>query len=150
MSIPVTSQRRTKTRSAWSYSPIVDHFQCWLNMPNRMCIRQLWEFRIFTGRLIGSWVITGEHRPYDRKVGYARRIIPERRWGAWEVVARYSQVDLKDRTVNGGILHKGLLAVNWWASTQWRISFGYGLADLNRKNLSGTTNIFQTRFQWIF
>jgi len=100
--------------------------------------------------LIGSWVITGEHRPYDRKVGYARRIIPERRWGAWEVVARYSQVDLKDRTVNGGILHKGLLAVNWWASTQWRISFGYGLADLNRKNLSGTTNIFQTRFQWIF
>jgi hypothetical protein len=100
--------------------------------------------------VIGSWVITGEHRPYDRKVGYARRIIPERRWGAWEVVARYSQIDLKDRSVSGGILHKGLLALNWWASTQWRISFGYGLADLNRKGLSGTTNIFQTRFQWIF
>jgi len=100
--------------------------------------------------VLGSWVITGEHRPYDRKVGYARRIIPERRWGAWEVVGRYSQIDLKDRSVNGGILHKGLLAVNWWASQQWRISFGYGLADLNRKNLSGVTNIFQARFQWIF
>jgi len=100
--------------------------------------------------VLGSWVITGEHRPYDRKVGYARRIIPERRWGAWEIVARYSQIDLKDRSVNGGTLHKGLLAVNWWASRQWRISFAYGLADLNRKNLSGVTNIFQARFQWIF
>jgi len=97
-----------------------------------------------------TWTITGEHRPYDRKVGYARRIIPERRWGAWELVARYSQIDLDDRSVKGGILHKGLVGLNWWASRQWRISFAYGLADLNRKNLSGITNIFQTRFQWIF
>jgi hypothetical protein len=97
-----------------------------------------------------TWTITGEHRPYDRKVGYARRIIPEGRWGAWEVVARYSHIDLNDRSVTGGILHKGLVGVNWWASPQWRISFGYGLADLDRKGVSSLTNIFQTRFQWIF
>lgn len=97
-----------------------------------------------------TWSITGEHRPYDRKVGYARRIIPERRWGAWEVIARYSHLDLNDRGIRGGILHKGLLGVNWWASRQWRISFAYGLADLERKDLSSLTNIFQTRFQWIF
>ena len=30
----------------------------------------------------GSWVLTGEHRPYDRKAGYARRILPQGRWGA--------------------------------------------------------------------
>ncbi len=105
----------------------------------------------FQGEYVtATWTITGEHRPYDKKVGYARRIIPERRWGAWELVARYSQVDLNDRGVKGGILHKGLVGINWWASTQWRFSFAYGLADLNRKNLSGLTNIFQTRFQWIF
>ena len=102
------------------------------------------------GYVLVSYVITGEHRPYDRKVGYARRIIPERRWGAWEVVARYSQIDLDDKSVHGGILHKGLLALNWWASRQWRISFGYGYSDLNRDGLSGTTHILQTRFQWIF
>ena len=26
--------------------------------------------------------ITGEHRPYDRKAGYARRVLPQGRWGA--------------------------------------------------------------------
>lgn len=31
----------------------------------------------------GSWVITGEHRPYDRKVGYARRVLPTGRWVPW-------------------------------------------------------------------
>ena len=117
---------------------------------SRVHSRTLGVTHFYGVSVVGSWLITGEHRPYDRKVGYARRIIPERRWGAWEVVARYSQVDLNNRSVNGGILHKGLLELNWWASQEWRISFGYGLADLNRKNLSGTTNIFQTRFQWIF
>jgi phosphate-selective porin len=97
-----------------------------------------------------TWTITGEHRPYDRKVGYARRIIPERRWGAWEVVARYSHLDLNNRGVNGGILHKGFVGLNWWASRQWRISCGYGLADLERKDLSSVTHILQSRFQWIF
>ncbi len=46
----------------------------------------------------GSWVITGEHRPYDRKAGYARRILPQGRWGAVELIGRYGHVDLDDRT----------------------------------------------------
>jgi len=29
----------------------------------------------------GAWVVTGEHRPYDRKVGYARRVMPAGNWG---------------------------------------------------------------------
>lgn len=64
-----------------------------------------WEVTIGKA-LSDAGYATGGHRPYDRKVGYARRIIPERRWGAWEVVARYSQLDLNDRSVSGGILHK--------------------------------------------
>ena len=52
----------------------------------------------------GSWVITGEHRPYDRKAGYARRILPQGRWGAVELIGRYGHVDLDDESVSGGTM----------------------------------------------
>lgn len=29
----------------------------------------------------GAWVLTGEHRPYDKKGGYAWRVLPEGSWG---------------------------------------------------------------------
>ncbi len=44
--------------------------------------------------LAGSWVLTGETRPHDRNGGYARRIIPEGRWGAPEPVVRCADADL--------------------------------------------------------
>jgi phosphate-selective porin OprO/OprP len=33
--------------------------------------------------ITGSWILTGEHRPYDSTVGYARRVIPLHKYGAW-------------------------------------------------------------------
>jgi len=51
--------------------------------------------------IAGSWVLTGEARPYDRTVGYARRVMPRGRWGAPELVARFSHVDLDDGVVRG-------------------------------------------------
>jgi len=98
----------------------------------------------------GSWVITGEHRPYDRKVGYARRIIPKKRYGAFEVVARYGYVNLNGGALHGGAYNKLFFGLNWWASRQWRISTSYGPTWLDRDGLNGFTQIFTTRFQWVF
>jgi phosphate-selective porin OprO/OprP len=57
----------------------------------------------FSGYYVtGSWVLTGETRPYDRTVGYARRVMPEGRWGAPELVVRFSHVDLNNGAVQGG------------------------------------------------
>ena len=100
--------------------------------------------------VVGSWTITGETRPYDPNVGYARRIIPERRWGAWEIFGRYSYVDLSDGTVRGGTLSRGTVGLNWWASRQWRISYAYGLGELRREGIKGLAQFHQARFQWIF
>jgi len=100
--------------------------------------------------LTGSWVVTGEHRPYDRKVGYARRVLPERRWGAVELIARYGEVDLTDRDLDGGVLEKWFAGVNWWASRRWRISLGYGTALLDKNSLEGATRQTLLRVQWIF
>ena len=38
------------------------------------------------------------------KFGYARRVMPESRWGSWEVFGRYSHVDLDDQLVKGGVM----------------------------------------------
>lgn len=105
----------------------------------------------FRGMYItGSYVLTGENRPYDKGVGYARRIIPRSRWGAVELVGRFGYVDLDDTQVKGGTLAKWYAGVNWWASRQWKIGMGYGLADLNRFGTTGRTQTLMTRLQWIY
>jgi len=100
--------------------------------------------------LTGSWVITGEHRPYDRKAGYARRILPQGRWGSWEVIARYGHVDLDDRNVHGGTLDGWWAGLNWWATNRMKMSLGYGDIDLDRSGIQGNTKTLLSRFQWIY
>jgi phosphate-selective porin len=98
----------------------------------------------------GSWVITGEHRPYDRKAGYARRVLPQGRWGAWEVFARYGRVDLDDAEVRGGRMTGWWTGVNWWATRRWKASVGYGDIELERGGLEGDTKTLLTRLQWVY
>src|SRR5262249_12047495 len=97
-----------------------------------------------------SYVLTGEHRAYDRKVGYARRVLPAGRWGAWEVFGRYSPVDIDDRLVHGGLMDKIALGVNWWATRRWKIGFDYGRTDLDKNAEHGITHAFHPRIQWVF
>lgn len=105
----------------------------------------------FNGYYItGSWVLTGEARPYDRTVGYARRVLPTGRWGAPELVARFSHIDLDDKTVLGGTYDKTYLGINWWATRRWKFGFGWGRTRLNRFDLIGITNSYLTRIQWVF
>jgi phosphate-selective porin OprO/OprP len=97
-----------------------------------------------------SWVLTGENRPYDRTVGYARRVMPTRRWGAPEVVLRFSHLDLDDGVVQGGSFDKTYLGVNWWATRRWKFGMGWGHTWLDRLGATGRTDSFLTRFQWVY
>jgi phosphate-selective porin OprO/OprP len=98
----------------------------------------------------GAWVVTGEHRPYDKKVGYARRVMPKGRGGAVELIARYGLVDVTDKDLDGGYLTKWFAGVNWWANRRIRISAGYGRATLDRFGTTGHTNQYFTRVQWVY
>jgi phosphate-selective porin OprO/OprP len=100
--------------------------------------------------LTGSWVITGEHRPYDPTVAYARRIIPRRRFGALEIVGRIGRVDLTNKQIQGGALNSYSGNISWWPDGRYRLAVGYGRYDLNRFGILGTTTQLHTRFQWIF
>jgi phosphate-selective porin len=101
--------------------------------------------------VLGSWMITGGGaRPYDRTAGYARRPPVMRRNGEIELVARFGRVDLDDGTVRGGTLDKWYVGANWWASQRWRLTLGYGDANLERFNVVGNTRILLARIQWIY
>jgi phosphate-selective porin OprO and OprP len=100
--------------------------------------------------LTGSWILTGEARPYDRKVGYARRVQPSGHFGAFEVIARAGRVDLDDADVRGGTMDGWWAGVNWWATRRWKASVTYGTVDLERGGLNGNTQAWLYRLQWIY
>jgi phosphate-selective porin OprO/OprP len=105
----------------------------------------------FGGRyLMVSWMLTGESRAYNRALGYAGAVIPERRTGAFELVARVSQLDLEDEAIAGGELDKFYLGLNWWSSQQWKAGIGYGNADLDRDGVRGVTKMLLLRLQWAY
>jgi phosphate-selective porin OprO/OprP len=100
--------------------------------------------------LTGSFVLTGESRPYDRNVGYARRVIPVGFWGAPELVMRYAHVDLDDKQVAGGSYDRLSFGFNWWATTRWKFGVLYGFTWLDRFQETGLTNTMLARIQWIY
>lgn len=106
---------------------------------------------VFSGwYLTASWVVTGDYRPYDRKAAYARRVLPQGRWGAVELEARVGRVDLDDAGVAGGTMDGWWLGVNWWATRRWKASIGYGNIDLDRFGIEGNTKTVLSRIQWIY
>ncbi|MEP3481265.1 MAG: porin [Fuerstiella sp.] len=117
------------------------------------------------GYVYVSYILTGEHIPYDRKSGTIGRLQPAenfflvdkcdgctgRGWGAWGVAARYSYLDLTDKDVQGGVGNSATLALNWYWNAYSKVQFNaiYGNID-DRDPATGTTGadylIFGTRF----
>jgi len=77
------------------------------------------------GYLFGSWVISGESRPYES--GNVGNLKPARPWGAVELLLRYDEVDLNDRGagVYGGKEHNLTIGANWYILTHFRIQANY-------------------------
>ena len=76
-----------------------------------------------------AWVITGEIRPYDEATGTYGRIVPrKKRAGAWELVARYSAINLdtntslRSRNFTPADNYKAwTIGFNWYASNNVRL-----------------------------
>lgn len=96
-----------------------------------------------------SYFLTGEQRVYDTELGAFGRTAPNEpfslskgQWGAFEVGARYSHLNLNDNTVRGGVLSDYTLGVNWYLYRNLRIMLNGVLAHLNGV---GETYIAQSR-----
>ena len=85
----------------------------------------------FSGASIQTgWILTGEHRPYDRKNGVLGRITPDQNFGgghsgAWEIAARWSYLDLNDGGINGGQLHDLTAGFNWYLNRYAKFQINY-------------------------
>ena len=110
------------------------------------------------GYVYASYFLTGEYMPWDRTSGtldrphilenffLVDRFCGERRgvaggWGAWQVAARYSFVDLTDADIAGGVQNDVTLGLNWWWNSyaRWQFNMTRGFTDQHRPVGPGLT-----------
>lgn len=112
---------------------------------------------LFYGGYVGlSYLVTGEHRGFNRKEGYFTRFVPRSPFsfrnpgpGAWELAGRYSMVDLTSGSISGGKAYRWTPAViSWYPTSQWRVEFNYGWELLDRFGTLGSSHGFSARLQW--
>jgi phosphate-selective porin OprO/OprP len=102
--------------------------------------------------VMGSYVLTGEHRSYRPQVGafgsvHPARSFPEYGPGAWELTGRYSYLDLNSAHIRGGVLHDLTAGLNWYLNQHARVMFNYIAAHPEGFDIE---HIFQLRFQFNF
>jgi phosphate-selective porin OprO/OprP len=125
-----------------------------------------------------GYFLTGENCGYNKQMGALDyNVKPFREffglgrdqwfcgWGAWEIAARYSYVNLASTNVvnpvvnninlphtpNAGIVNDATLALNWWWNQYTRVQFNYINVSQNPNvGATGITNIYAARFQFEF
>jgi phosphate-selective porin OprO/OprP len=99
---------------------------------------------------IVSWFITGEHKNYDTKSAAFGRVSPKKNFGkeggagAFELAARYSNIDLDDTDIQGGFVSNISLGLNWYLNPVTRFMVNYIFADIKD---TGNADIVMVRFQ---
>jgi phosphate-selective porin OprO/OprP len=105
--------------------------------------------------LQGSWILTGEAKPYNASTGSYGLPKPNSPlsfdsggFGAWELAARYSVLDLNDNAgvtghatptggIRGGEQKIWTVGVNWYPNNAIRFVLDYQHTDVDRLNGSG-------------
>ncbi|NPA42721.1 MAG: hypothetical protein GXO27_01670 [Chlorobi bacterium] len=115
------------------------------------------DYRISGYYVLGSFFLTGEHRPY--KHGAFGRVKPRKDiregWGAWEVLVRYSEMAFSDDIVavpdNAGMpdrIRNLGWGVNWYLTSHVRIMYNYIIT--RDQHPSGNLRAHIIRFQLDF
>jgi len=96
-----------------------------------------------------GYVLTGESRSYSRGAATLGGVRPRHAWGALELALRYSQLDLQDADVGGGIGRDLGAGLNWYLNRNVALSANYirARARPNRQGDEETANVLQLRAQ---
>lgn len=82
-----------------------------------------------------GWIVTGETRSYKNEIGAFDKVKPAGVGGAWEVFARYDELDVSDNDsiapvqVVGETGNTITLGVNWYANELVKVALNYVHAD---------------------
>jgi phosphate-selective porin OprO and OprP len=104
------------------------------------------------GDVFVTYIFTKARRPYQSS-GSIFGFVPVTKsvfkggWGEWELVLRYSSLDLEDGSIHGGKFWRITPMVNWYMTKMIRTEFIYGYGILDRYNMKGAVQIFQVRLQ---
>ncbi|MBV9826756.1 MAG: porin [Alphaproteobacteria bacterium] len=107
------------------------------------------------GYVEGSWTVSGEQRKYNPATGAYLGIVPDHPFepwadnygtGAWELVARYSTVDLNHGApsavgaVGGGQQTVYTVGMNWYPNTNMRLMVDFLHGDIKKRFISAASN----------
>lgn len=112
-----------------------------------------------------GYFLTGEYQPINRRTGTIARVKPLENffwvntcdddtasgWGAWQIAARYSYLNLTDGDIRGGDERNWTLGVVWWWNSHARMQFNYVHAEIDDRGpingySGGKSDIFGVRF----
>lgn len=84
------------------------------------------------------YFLTGEHRPYNKKIGAFDRVIPHENFfmvrtedgpsyglGAWQLTARLGYINLNDQDLAGGYLWETTAGINWYLNPNMKLQMNY-------------------------
>jgi phosphate-selective porin OprO/OprP len=103
--------------------------------------------------LQGAWVITGERQRYSKKSGKFRGIRPKGKYGAVELAARFTALDLSDGNLSqAGEQDNTSIGLNWYLNRNIRLMATYIWMDVdsNQSNADEEPEAFLARLQIAF
>ena len=108
------------------------------------------------GNIMVSFILTGARRPYNTNTGNIYGFVPVKKsvfqggLGEIEFVFNVSTFNLNDGSIKGGQMTRFTPMINWYLSRiiRWELIYGYGI--LERFNLKGKVQFFETRIQLSF
>ncbi|PPU88644.1 OprO/OprP family phosphate-selective porin [Xanthomonas euvesicatoria] len=93
----------------------------------------------------GTWTLTGESRSYAG--GVPGNIKPSHDYGAVELTARYSRLNLEDNNVHGGRQHDTTIGANWYLTSHFKFQANYSWVDSSRNGVHETPHVMELRAQ---
>src|SRR4051812_15934661 len=133
----VSSAQVYSAEAAASYGPLYAQGEYFFYDVDRTFLAVLPSLHFQGGYAQASWAITGESRPYNTASGAYTSIVPANPfsisgggWGAWEIAARYSYVNLNDRLgfadgIAGGKQTIYTAGLNWYPNRNVRFMVNY-------------------------
>ena len=77
------------------------------------------------GYVSASLFLTPDTHPYEWQDAEFGKLVPKNKSGAWEVLTRYSAVDMTDHDVHGGKSNALSVGLNWYANANIRVYLDY-------------------------